>query len=357
MPAHHPTFNHKRKKRVLKKHNKHHSNRKVRHHPKHPTKKLSAKHQSPPVIAPIVLNEEPPATREEPSAPVNSNEESSTPVNNSEESSITEDALTEDSPENLVEEEIESNTITDEDNDEEDQSSYSTMVSADSFTPSAAAFSALQDGGSGIKTLPNDTHASRITQVVAPIISIFGGIALVAAAVFYVARKRKRNSIQAIPKKENQDKESLQDIPLNDEEQKTESVYYNSLDYCYSMMSDTLIESHLTTRSNSVNTSKKRVASCRTSYGSSIYTDALVSPTSTMLGTHPISSFLMVAERQQLQHERPSVFVRSTPPETYKAQLMDDLIHDDDDDTVISATTIKPSTLPFYPVLDLDQLY
>ncbi|CEP18735.1 hypothetical protein [Parasitella parasitica] len=41
---------------------------------------------------------------------------------------------------------------------------------------------------------PTISTATQVTQIAAPVIGVFGGIALIAAAMFYVVRKRKRNS-------------------------------------------------------------------------------------------------------------------------------------------------------------------
>lgn len=110
--------------------------------------------------------------------------------------------------------------------------------------------------------------------------------------------------------------------------------------------------------------------SYRSSTTSTVYTDALMSPISTVFDNpHHVSSFLMIAERQQLQHQRPSILdhfnngsdikpSRSSPIETYKAQLAELTVLDiEDEDEQGQQEPPNDPLLPFSTVLDLTEVY
>ncbi|CAO3619761.1 unnamed protein product [Mucor fragilis] len=78
---------------------------------------------------------------------------------------------------------------------DEDQGFY--QVEETDYTASAAAIHKMEDTESiTAQQQPKSVStATQVTQVAAPVVGVFGGIALIAAAMFYVVRKRKRNSM------------------------------------------------------------------------------------------------------------------------------------------------------------------
>lgn len=280
-------------------------------------------------------------------------------------------------------------------------------------TAAAAAIHKMEGTESITQQHPSTVStATKITQIAAPVIGVFGGIALIAAAMFYVARKRKRNSMlidNVSKKKDDYDDHKkyhdgeMHDISLLDDENDeaimvmdpppklapattnttnmNRHIYNNSAVINVpenhpvnnlSNMTDCSREENYS-RTNSINPpplSYRNSSSCRTSTTSTVYTDALMSPTSTVFGGAHLSSFLMIAERQQLQHQRPSILdhfnnnneilsSRSTPIETYKAQLanlttVDDDGNDDDDE---QKQEQEENALPFFTIVDLTDVY
>jgi predicted ribosome-associated RNA-binding protein Tma20 len=171
-------------------------------------------------------------------------------------------------------------------------------------------------------------------------------------------------------------------ISIDNKETEQDQSITSSTDY---QSSETLVGSQTATRTNSsVSTATTKrstplaalspklslhiqrpqsTASSWRSSGSSIYTDALVSPTSTMVSPR-VSTFIMVAERQQLQHERPNVLdhygeiksSRSTPIETYKAQLSPIINpNEEDGDNGEDYYSSGDIPLPFFDVIDIPQ--
>ncbi|KAL9540586.1 hypothetical protein MBANPS3_009596 [Mucor bainieri] len=267
------------------------------------------------------------------------------------------------------------------------------QVEETDYTASAAAIHKMEDTES-ITTqqqLPKSVStATQVTQIAAPVIGVFGGIALIAAAMFYVVRKRKRNSMlvhdmgsNKRPDSDDADAKSkpytegdeMHDISLLDEDEAimvagqppqlapaatnnttitttTTTTTTNTMN-CHYLNHSTLINvpenhpvnnpsnmtdySHNSSRANSLHLPPLSYRnSCRSSTTSTVYTDALMSPISSVFDDPKhVSSFLMIAERQQLQHQRPSILdhfnygsssndikpSRSSPIETYKAQL------------------------------------
>lgn len=321
-----------------------------------------------------------------------------------------------------------------------------------SISAAAAVHSMEEPSASSVKVSNNNQQTiSHATRVTASAFGVFGGIVLIAAAVLYVARKRKRNSMVVTPDQyDENDENKLQDISLSSDSEgeddegvtmknaqpprlklafthnkeiitnkQPELHYYQqqylhhhnyyqqqlnaeqkSLDYTaitihneereyrntssstdYQSMSETLIGSETTNRSSvsttatkistppavlsprpslHINCRQSRASSWRSS-GSSIYTDALASPTSTVASPR-VSTFFMIAERQHLKHERPNILdhygelksSRSTPIETYQAQLSPvvNTNNEEKDDGDVPSGDIP---LPFFDVINIQQ--
>jgi hypothetical protein len=295
-------------------------------------------------------------------------------------------------------------------NDEELDVNYAVSTAA------AAAIHKLEDTQSITQQSPSTVSTTtKMTQIAAPIIGAFGGIALIAAAMFYVVRKRKRNSMlvdNVSKKKHDYDDHKeyydgeMHDISLLDDENDeavmvmgpppklapvntnttnmSRHIYDNSTIINVpenhpvnniSNMTDRFSEENYT-RTNSISppplSYRNASSSCRSSTTSTIYTDALMSPTSSIFRGAHLSSVLMIAERQQLQHQKPSILdhfnnnndilsSKSTPIETYKAQLanlttMDDDNNDDEQEKEQEKEQ-EESVLPFFTIVDLADFY
>ncbi|GAN08246.1 hypothetical protein MAM1_0195d07753 [Mucor ambiguus] len=292
------------------------------------------------------------------------------------------------------------------------------------YTASAAAIHKMEDTESitAHQQQPKSVStATQVTQVAAPVIGVFGGIALIAAAMFYVVRKRKRNSLLVQDMSSNKrldfddadakskhytDGDEMHDISLLDEDEAimvmgqppklTPAAGANATNdttitmSCHYLSHSAIINvpenhpvnnpsnmtdnSHYSSRANSLHLPPLSYRnSCRSSTTSTVYTDALMSPISSVFDNpHHISSFLMIAERQQLQHQRPSILdhfnngsssdikpSRSSPIETYKAQLTELAVLDNEEEGDDEEGQEPPSDplLPFSTVIDLTEVY
>lgn len=186
-------------------------------------------------------------------------------------------------------------------------------------------------------TTISNASTNKATHIAGPIVGVFAGVAFIATAMFLVVRNRKKRQLTTI-KHTDDDSDKFQDISLADEAitipplLKHRSILSTTTDY-YSL-TDTLI--------GSVRAKKQQ------SWHSSIDNrlSDVVSPSSTLVGHH-INSFLMVAERQQLQHERPSILDHFDKRiETYKAQLAD-----------IDTEEEEEEPLPFITISNLNDYY
>ncbi|KAI8881643.1 hypothetical protein K501DRAFT_274414 [Backusella circina FSU 941] len=177
--------------------------------------------------------------------------------------------------------------------------------------PTISAAAAIARGSNNAQTgtlaSPNQTM-----QIAGPILGIVGAMAIVAAAMFFVVRKRRNVSHN---KDESDDFELPKDtssppiippsiVPTREEEEMNEKRFSHG--------TGTLVGS---SRSNS--TIKQKHMSISSWYSAS----------SSILEMPSLpSSEVMLAERQQLQHERPSLLDHWKKPiliETYRAQLTD----------------------------------
>lgn len=299
---------------------------------------------------------------------------------------------------------------------DQDQDPGFYQVEEANYMASAAAIHKMEDTESitASQQPKSVSTATQVTQIAAPVIGVFGGIALIAAAMFYVVRKRKRNSmlVQDLGSKkldfdDNKSKHYLDgemhDISLLDDEDEaiavmgqppklTPAANNTTRHYFNNPTIINVPENHpvnnppnMTDNSNSSRANSLHLPplsyrnSCRSSTTSTVYTDALMSPISSVFESpNHISSFLMIAERQQLQHQRPSILdhfsnntdmkpSRSSPIETYKAQLtelavLDNDDNDDDDndnnnDDQDHNNSSLPPLLPFSTVIDLTEVY
>ncbi|KAI8076179.1 hypothetical protein BDF21DRAFT_494918 [Thamnidium elegans] len=194
----------------------------------------------------------------------------------------------------------------------------------------------------------NQTPESvKTIHIVGPVVGIFAGIAFIAAAMFLVARNRKkRNLTTNQDNNHGNDDNTFHDISLDDEaiimpplaldEKKRSFISTTTTSTDYHSMAETLIGS----RTNSV--TKKQDS----------WQSSTISPTSTLVGHH-VASFLMIAERQLLQHEKPNLldnFDKKMPIETYKAQLTD-ILGPEEEELVVN------QPLPFISINDLSDYY
>lgn len=217
------------------------------------------------------------------------------------------------------------------------------VINHDNQTYESKGISAASIAGSDTSS---QTPASvKTVHIVGPIIGIFAGIAFIAAAMFLVARNRKKRNLTTNQDGNNgNDDNTFHNISLDDEaitmpplalDEKKRSFISTTTDY--HSMAETLIGS----RTNSV--TKKQDS----------WQSSTISPTSTLVGHH--ASFLMVAERQQLQHEKPNLldhFFKGMPIETYKAQLADILGPEEEEEL-----PVLNQPLPFISVTDLSDYY
>lgn len=309
------------------------------------------------------------------------------------------------------------NNVTDQDQDQDqDQGFY--QVEETEYTASAAAIHKMEDTSQQQQPKSVST-ATQVTQVAAPVIGVFGGIALIAAAMFYVVRKRKRNSMlvedmSSSHKKPDFDggdaksryhteSDEMHDISLLDEDEAivvmgqppklapaddaSNTMHRHYLNHLTTTIhnvpethpvdypSDMTDHAHDASRANSLHLPPLSYRnSCRSSTTSTVYTDALMSPISSVFeNPNHISSFLMIAERQQLQHQRPSILdhfsnnsdikpSRSSPIETYKAQLTELALLEEEDqqqdqEPLPPPPHDDPLLLPFSTVIDLTDVY
>ncbi|GAA5814919.1 hypothetical protein MFLAVUS_008422 [Mucor flavus] len=216
------------------------------------------------------------------------------------------------------------------------------VVNHDNQTYESKGISAASIVGSDTSS---QTPASvKTVHIVGPIIGIFAGIAFIAAAMFLIARNRKKRNLTTNQNDNSgNDDNTFHNISLDDEaitmpplalDEKKRSFISTTTDY--HSMAETLIGS----RTNSV--TKKQDS----------WQSSTISPTSTLVGHH--ASFLMVAERQQLQHEKPNLldhFFKGMPIETYKAQLADILGPEEEELPVLN------QPLPFISITDLSDYY
>lgn len=185
-------------------------------------------------------------------------------------------------------------------------------------------------------------NSSKAVHIAGPIVGVFAGVAFIAAAMFLVVRNRKKRQLTTINNDDDDNENKFQDISLDDEAitippplLKKSSVMSTTTDY-YSL-TDTLIGS----------TRTKKQQSWQSSIDNRL--SDVVSPTSTLVGNH-INSFLMVAERQQLQHERPSILDHFDKRiETYKAQLANIMNTEEDEE--------EEEPLPFISIINLNDYY
>jgi hypothetical protein len=184
-----------------------------------------------------------------------------------------------------------------------------------SGAPTVSAAAAIARGSNGPQ---NGTLASpnQTMQIAGPILGIVGAMAIVAAAMFFVVRKR-RNVSRSNDKDESHNFEMPNDpsppspaltpsiVPTREEE-----IDENR----FSQGTGTLVGS---SRTNSIIKEKHKHMSVSSWYSAS---------SSLLEAPLPPSSEVMLAERQQLQHERPSLLDHWKKPiliETYRAQLTD----------------------------------
>ncbi|KAI9271034.1 hypothetical protein EDC94DRAFT_596899, partial [Helicostylum pulchrum] len=204
----------------------------------------------------------------------------------------------------------------------------------------------------------SQTPASvKTIHIVGPAVGIFAGIAFIAAAMFLIVRNRKKRNLTTNQDDNNggNDDTTFHNISLDDDEaiimpplaldEKKRSFISTTTDY--HSMAETLIGS----RTNSI--TKKQDS----------WQSSMISPTSTLVGHH-VASFLMVAERQQLQHEKPNLldcFFKGMPIETYKAQLADILGPEEEEQEKEKEKEeqeqVVNQPLPFISITDLSDYY
>ncbi|KAI8359781.1 hypothetical protein BD560DRAFT_405229 [Blakeslea trispora] len=168
-------------------------------------------------------------------------------------------------------------------------------------------------------------------SVIAPVISVCGGIVLIAAAMFFIVatkRKRQRNeNIEGIQSNKDNDN-GFHDISLSDEDDDNSKAMSLKPNFASSRQSTTDTQRPsippmppLSSRTSSITlTSHSRPKSTGSaSTASTIYADALSSPMGSIKCPQP-PALLKVAERQQLSHERPNII------QTYRAQLAQSVI-------------------------------
>ncbi|KAG2196775.1 hypothetical protein INT47_009666 [Mucor saturninus] len=212
---------------------------------------------------------------------------------------------------------------------------------------SAAVIAAGMDPASSSSSSSTTNNNNKAAHIAGPIVGVFAGVAFIAAAMFLMVRNRKKRQLTTIGTAENKKDDTFHDISLKDEAitippacLKNRSILSTTTDY-YSL-TDTLI--------GSVRTKKQQ------SWQSSIEPKVVSSPTSTLVGGHHVNSFLMVAERQQLQHERPSILDHFDKRiETYKAQLAD--IDTDEEDDNNDDKEEEEDPLPFIHPTQLKEYY
>jgi hypothetical protein len=183
---------------------------------------------------------------------------------------------------------------------------YTTVYNTKNDVPAAAYASA-----NGISSTSNSVKAAHIAG---PIIGIFAGIAFIAAAMFLVFRNKRRRS-QRLTTNNYNDDDKFYDVPLDDEAivGTPQDEKKNKADKKKSIISTATTETFVGgSRSNSLS-SKHRSWDQK-------------EDETTLVNTKHISNYMMkVAERQQLQHEKPSIlncYNRAAVPQ-YKAQLAD----------------------------------
>ncbi|KAL9548588.1 hypothetical protein PS6_006518 [Mucor atramentarius] len=270
---------------------------------------------------------------------------------------------------------------------DQDQDPGFYQVEETNYMASAAAIHKMEDTESitaSQQPKPVST-ATQVTQIAAPVIGVFGGIALIAAAMFYVVRKRKRNSmlVQDLGSKKldfDDDKSKhyldgeMHDISLLDDEDEAIAVMAQPPKLTPAANNTTR---HYFNNPTIINVPENHpVNNPPNMTDNSNSSHALMSPISSVFeNPNHISSFLMIAERQQLQHQRPSILdhfsnntdmkpSRSSPIETYKAQLTELAVLDNDDndddnnnDDQDHNDPSLPPLLPFSTVIDLTEVY
>ncbi|KAI8054179.1 uncharacterized protein B0P05DRAFT_591570 [Gilbertella persicaria] len=131
-------------------------------------------------------------------------------------------------------------------------------------------------------TPPSKNNSTTMSQVIAPIISVCGGIAIVAAVMFFVALKRKRQR-QVRNNESKDDQNKFDDLSLSKEGvQPEEKVSIPKLTPLRQSMTDKLIESNTTTaagsRTSSMTLANQPRPKSSASSSSTVYADALSSP-------------------------------------------------------------------------------
>ncbi|OBZ85625.1 hypothetical protein A0J61_06327 [Choanephora cucurbitarum] len=164
-------------------------------------------------------------------------------------------------------------------------------------------------------------------SIVAPIVSVCGGIVLIAAAMFFiVATKRKRGRRRRRQSQENReyndrdDEDRFHDVSLSDDEDNSRIMHAKSTRLTATEKPPLPPMPPLSSRTSSITlTSHARPKSTGSfSTTSTIYADALSSPMGSI--KCPKTPVLKIAERQQLSHQRPSII------QTYRAQLSNSVI-------------------------------
>ncbi|KAI8368447.1 hypothetical protein EDC96DRAFT_140557 [Choanephora cucurbitarum] len=190
------------------------------------------------------------------------------------------------------------------------------------------------------KPSPKSNYGTLSTaSIVAPIISVCGGIVLIAAAMFFIVatkrkRRRRRQSQENRDYNDRDDEGRFHDVSLSDDEDNNRIVYAKSTRLTVTEKPPLPPMPPLSSRTSSITlTSHARPKSTGSfSTTSTIYADALSSPMGSI--KCPKTPVLKIAERQQLSHQRPSII------QTYRAQLSNSVILPETQDA-------QDSILPF----------